>query len=152
MAAIDVPGWVAAALVTALWRASPTAPQRRVGHAIWRRCGIYLSVVAYVSRDDHDDGNAAPRHHRSCACATSDRPRRLGCPFARTPYLYSSASDRILCAAAPENYGTCRTIRINISPSLMRRRSFPGFFGAAVPRKRQEMAFCNARLSFCGRF
>jgi hypothetical protein len=36
---------------------------------------------------------------------------------------------------APHEYGMRTAIRINISSSLMRRRSFCAFFGAAVPRQ-----------------
>jgi hypothetical protein len=42
---------------------------------------------------------------------------------------------KFLASGSPKKYGVRATIRINISPSLMRRRCFPALFGAVVPVK-----------------
>ena len=110
----------------------PVAAGSRMRHPQTHRSRVGLRIVSR-HRVGADDATMTPRWPpATCRSARPAADSPTLHPHGICPRVIRQNSS---APCPPQKYGVCATIRINISPSLMRRRSFCVVFGAVVPGK-----------------
>jgi len=120
----------------------PQACRARVENGVGF-CRILLRRGARV----HSRGVAVVEHPALVAVRVG-RPSNAGRDLRQLQRSASASSPHSSRDDPPQDYGMRATIRINLSPSLMRRPSFCRRLGAVVPCRCRMALICDAGLPF----